>query len=735
MNTLNKNIENAFKYANSQTNSETNLLSNRYGVFKYWKNKETIEWNDLCKFANMKFSHLQTPKFGLCMLVYFLENNLYQSEHKEKLLCDLPYLKRCVQNFKANYKTLLQDNYDEMHFIDYADGIRHKGLTVITLFNCNNFYGALYIEYLAEKDKTISNDNRGLNYDFMRSTEEFTINSLGDIDSKLFWHQINFFKHFYETDKKKKERALKNVCRFYRWLLTKHSEHDFFVNSTNLTYELIFNNIFFKYVNSNAYFTTLTNSEDLGDKSNIVFILRNFQNKSTRLVKNTHFVLNTEALTTSYYRKILNKYIQTSTIPSLFLKNGQTQYIIDVLHLIEQTKAYKGYPDPDSTKLCTCEAIMIRDYFKVSNPDLALSSLNTKIGSIRRFFQWAQRYNYLTFDPTFFDYLSQYEEPNQFRGNAIPDDDIKKLSDTFLKLCKEDQTYKLYYAIFLILIETEFRISQICNLTVSSIQPTLKNDQFLLYSNTKTSNGKKTTQPICMSTKKILESVINDTEQLRNNVLQDSYKNHIFLYQTHVGNVIKGVDRHKFLTVFQTVCNKAGTKLYNTRHLRDTHMTKAFEFIMRNGKSDLEMGVLSRHKRIDTTKSHYIEVELTKMLESTYKVTLGNRDITQRSHILDTLPNNLNENETLVENGCGHCIAKTCNMIGSLPCLICKDFVTTINRKPYFIKMISYFDEVLESSTIRHEIEDLTLMKTLYINWLREICLKEEEDYANTNNN
>ena len=454
------------------------------------------------------------------------------------------------------------------------------------------------------------------------------------------------------------------------------------------------------------------------------------------MVKNSHFVLYTDLLKTSYYRTLVIKYFQNASSPSMLSWTGQEKYIVDALHFIEKVKAHDGYPNPGQTSFNTQEAIMIREYFKQNKPDLNITTLNNKIGAIRRFFQWAEQCKYLTFDTPFFDYCSQYEEPNQYRGDAIPDKDIERLNNTFIELCDDDAKYKPYYAIFLILIETEFRVSQVCNLTVSALQPTLKNDQFLLYSNTKTSNGRKISQPICTSTKKILESIIEDTEVLRNEVLQESYKDHIFLYRTSLsGKAVKGINSTKFLNIFHKICEKAETRLYHSRNLRDTHMTKAFEYIMRHGKSDLEMGVLSRHTRIDITKSHYIEVELTKMLESTYKVTLGNRDINQKSHILDKLPNDLRGNETLVEGGCGHCMAKLCKMKGSLPCLICKDFVTTIDRKSYFIKMIGYIDIQLERATIRHEIEDLTLIKTLYINWLREIYLKEEENNASTNSN
>lgn len=736
MNTLNENIENALKFANSQTIPTKNLLSSAYGIVEFWENKETVEWDDLCKFASEIHAYITLPKFSLCIIVYLLENNQYQGKHKEKLMQDLPYLKRCINEFKPIYALIFKGDYDELHFIDRPVTEKFKGLSVKYLFNCNNFFGSLYINYLEDVSKSYHYGDSSIDYDFMRSISSLEINSLDDIDSSLFWHQASFFKSFYSEDEKMKNFAIRNLCKFYRWLLVKYNEHIFFKNSTNLSYELIFGGSFVNQILNDAYFTTFSSTEDLSDKSKIVFIVKNLQGKSTKAVKNIYLYLCTDALETSVYRTIINKYFQNAATPSMLTHQGQSMYIVDALHLIEQVKKQKGYPNPEPTNFCTQEARMIRDYYRKNNPDLTLASLNCKIAYIRRFLTWAMKCDYLTFDATFFDYLSQYEEPNMYKGHAISDNDIEKISNAFIELCDEDSSYKLYYAIFLILIETEFRVSQVCNLTVSALQPTLKNDQYLLYSNTKTSNGRKTTQPICSSTKKILESVINDTEFLRNEVLSESYRDHIFIYQSkRLGNIVKGITSGKFLRTFKKVCERAGTKQYNSRNLRDTHMTKAFEYIMRHGKNDLEMGVLSRHKRIDTTKSHYIEIELTKMLESTYQVTLGNRDITQQSHVLDILPDELSGNETLVEGGCGHCTAKTCKMTGSLPCLICKDFVTTVDRKPYFIKMISYIDMQLERATIRHEIEDLTLIKTLYINWLREIYLKEEENNASTKSN
>lgn len=734
MSTLNKNIESALKYANSKVESKIDFLSKNKEIIRYWENENTIEWDNLCDFVNKHVTSRSSYKFAISILVYYLENGLYEGSYKSKLLNDLPCLKECVESFNKTCKFMFQKNYDEIQFIHTinADGVCKQ--TVMRLCNCNNFFGSLFVDYLGQSSCGWYDITTHLNYGFMYSVNDLEISTLADIDSSVFWHQVDYFKKHYENDDTEKDYSLRILCRFYRWLLSSHPEHEFFKNSTNLTYELVFSNALMKHIKNDAYFTTFTSTEDLGDKSRIVFIVKNLQNKSTVMVKNSHFVLYTDKIDSSFYREIVNKYVQNATSISMLSSGSYINHIVDILHVIEQTKSHQEYPNPSLANFNTHEAMIIRDYIKFKK--IALTSMNNKIGAIRRFLQWAKSCGYVTFDSTFFDYLSQYEEPNQYRGDAISDSDIGKISEAFIELCNEDSSYKPYYAIFLILIETEFRVSQVCNLTVNSLQPTLKDDQFLLYSNTKTSNGKKVTQPICKSTKKILDTVIEESEILRNEVLSESYKDHIFLYKSrYVQNTVKGISSSNFLTIFHKACEKAGTRLYNSRNLRDTHMTKAFEYIMRHGKSDLEMGVLSRHTRIDTTKSHYIEVELTKMLESTYQVTLGNRDITQQSHILDTLPDELNGNETLVEGGCGHCMAQTCKMTGSLPCLICKDFVTTVERKEYYIKMVDYVDIQLKQATIRHEIEDLTLIKTLYINWLREICLKEEESNASTNCN
>lgn len=584
----------------------------------------------------------------------------------------------------------------------------------------------LYDEYKNSSAFKDGITNSDISQTVIQSFDGLGIEKYEDFNSDTFWKQIAFCQAHYKDNPQRKDHSVKTVCSFYRWLVRKYSEFDFFAGSSSLTTELLMRPALVKNINLGAYFTTFSRTEDLGDKSLIYFIIRNFDRYSTCLKKVDGFVINTKVVETPVYRQLINKYVQNAASIAEATMGGYVNYVCEAVHLLERLKAEEGYPNPDPLNFTTAEAVLIRHFYENWPKKISLPTLNNRIGAVRRFFQWCKSSNLATFDDTFFDYFSQFEEPNKYHGHAIPDNDLTKISDCFLEQCKNDPKFLPYYAIFLIQLETEFRVSQICSLTVDTLQPSVKADQFLLYSNTKTSNGRKLYQPICLSTKKILETVIEQTETLRTEAVQTAYTNYIFLKAGKTGDVTP-IRAEQFLHEFQATCDLAGVKRYTSRNLRDTHMTKAFEFILKNGKSDLQMGLLSKHSHIDTTKSHYIEMELTKMLESTYQVVLNNRDINQQRNVLDTLPDDYAGNDTVVENGCGHCTSAACTIIGSAPCLICPNFITTVNHKQYFIKMIARIDELLSKETIPHRIEDLTLIKRLYVNWLREIYLHEEE--------
>lgn len=691
-------------------------------ILEYWQNDSIIEWGKLCKFTTSNIAKTSQIKISLAMLVFAIENDILKSDCDDKFKKDLPNIKKVLKytNYKA--KDLFTEKYDCVFF---AEG-KTRGVSIKILSCSNEVFLDLYISRTAEQFD-FHTSNKVTDKVFLDSVEDLYIDSYKDINDVIFWKQINYVRGEKTLSEEEKDQSLRNICSFYRWLVVKYNDYDFFANSSSLTTELILSNVLIMNIKKNAYFTLFSETEDLGDRPRIVIITKNLDRYSTMVKKNDYIVIDSSILRSKFYRKLINRYVQTQPSVSILTKNQQVRYVITVLSKIEELKNENGYPNPELNSLNTQEAVFIKKYCKIMHGRSGnLVTSNNRIGSIRRFLFWCKQSEYITFSSTFFDYLSQYEEPNKYNGNAISDEDLAKINEEFIKLCKEDDNKKIFYAIFLILIETEFRLSQVLNLKVSSLVPTLKKDQYLICSNTKTSKGRVMQQPICLHTKHILDAVIEQTEELRKNVITESDKDSIFLYK-NATFVPKIISKQMFQKVFRTACNNANVMAYNSKNLRDTHMTKSFEYIMKNGKSDLEMGLLSKHKYIDTTKSHYIQMELTKMLESTYKVTLGNRDITQKTRVLEKLPESLRGKENIVENGCGCCTAKQCNIKNALPCLICKDFVTTYDHEPYFIRMIEEIDTLIAKAKVKHEVEDLNLIKSLYASWLREIYLSKEE--------
>ena len=375
--------------------------------------------------------------------------------------------------------------------------------------------------------------------------------------------------------------------------------------------------------------------------------------------------------------------------------------------------------------LTTQEALLLKNYF--DDKSIELATRNNKIGAARRFLEWCGHKKVMTFDTMFFDYLSQYEEPSRTSGEAVPDDDLVLINALLKQKSKDDHVAKLCYSIFHLCIQTEFRINQICKLTIDSLRPSAKPNQYIVYSNSKTSHGRKSEYVITNLTYMHLMDIINETESYRESAAIGIMRDYIFLYKGNV-NSISVIDAQKFSNYLKQCCKELNLdRTYTATNLRDTHMTKSFEYVLRNDKSDAEMSILTKHKHLDTTKNHYIEMELEKMLESTYGIIIGNSKlINPENNIVDKLSPKVSKMANIVENGCGNCKASSCVQKNPLPCLACEHFVTTVAHEKYFIKAIEGVDKSIEHAKTLHDKDDLNTVKLLYVLYLKEIYKLKE---------
>ena len=113
------------------------------------------------------------------------------------------------------------------------------------------------------------------------------------------------------------------------------------------------------------------------------------------------------------------------------------------------------------------------------------------------------------------------------------------------------------------------------------------------------------------------------------------------------------------------------------------------------------------------------------MLEASNKVIIG--DVNLQGQIIKKVPDNIEIKENLVSDECGYCSAETCNVFSELSCMLCKDFVTTLNRKPYFEEQLKLIDSIIKTKELPHDKKDLINRKRLILGYLEAIISMEQE--------
>lgn len=677
-----------------------------------------IQWCSFCQDAN-DFGCL---KFAFLFMTRLLELGLYQGEYRQELYDILPTFQKCAsERINSNVRYLLCGE-QITDLIVFQNNNKHNGRFGYAYLKSDN-------PYIKSELLDFMEDARMHNRWHNRTIIEVFEISLGDYAPGIkdhtgftditFWAQINYYKAFFSSQKDDYRKSIKAVCCFYRWLINKYSDYPFFNNAFSMTKSLLFCSEIVRLISDGYYFMTYNPHAEIKDHLKICFILRNMEHLSTQMKSESHTLVDLSTLQTRKYRMAVLSFINAATTISTIHKSGNITYAINALSFFEKLKTSVKYPNPDKNYFTTQEAVLVRNY--CNDEALKLSTRNNRIGAVRRFLQWCEENNVFTFEATFFDYLRQYEEPSRTSGHSIPDEDLAKLSRYLYENASKSLKDRLTLTVFHLAIQTEFRISQILHLTTGCIRPSLKAGEYVIHSNSKTTHGTMNDYIITESTFQLLMDTIEFTENLRTECNIEALKDFIFLYPGSNATI-----NHFNVTVFRD-CLKAAcqslelSKNYTASNLRDTHMTKALEHIIRNKKSDLEMGLLTKHKHLDTTKNHYIELELEKMLEATYGITIGSVKIDTESKIVDQLPAPVKSVESDVECGCGKCTADECVMTSSLPCVVCKHFITTVDHAPFFIRAIENVDRLISTSKNKHDIEDLVIIKNLYGAYLETI--------------
>ena len=693
------------------------------------KDISDVDWLVFCR----DMEKYRCYKLGFLFIRKLLQQGLYSGSYADELYEKLKFYNEIGNQRTTSLLDIMCGENIKRQIIFQNHGSNKSQWYAFAYINTENrFVLQIFEEYLNSGRSVSRWCSRAIIEVFEDSLGKYrnAIHSVEDFTSQTMFAQCEFYKKHFAEDDHNRGQGLCVIVNFYRWLVRAYPEHNFFENTFDMSEKLLFNNRLSELIDRDFYFVTLNPTNIPYEKERVCFLLRGLDNESTRIVNDDYVSIDFSHLKSTFYRDLAIEFIATSTSASAIKWVGIPAYICDAMQALYEVKQIKKYPNKKLNYLTNQEAVFIRQYFDAQ--DIGIRTKNNKIGVIRRFLSFCVDKKVIQTDDLFFDYLIQYEEPNKNTAQTVSDSILVALNKALSEKGKDNLFYKEMFVIFHLAIQTEFRINQICHLKIDCIKPTVKPNQFMVQTNSKTSHGRKNNYVISTLTYHLLMDIIEETEAIREECCIDSLKDYIFIYHRRGTKKPVVFDDKIFTLNLKKICDEIGVPQCTASNLRDTHMTKSLEHIIRNGKSDLEMSVLSKHKHMDTTKNHYIEMELEKMLESTYGITIGTELIETDSKIVDDIPEYLAGEENDVENGCGKCTAETCVMTNALPCMACKHFITTIKHEVFFKKAIESVNRLIENTKNRHDKEDLVTIKELYVLYLKEI-IKHKEGIANDN--
>lgn len=325
---------------------------------------------------------------------------------------------------------------------------------------------------------------------------------------------------------------------------------------------------------------------------------------------------------------------------------------------------------------------------------------------------------------------STYNSINTAR--ALSEDELNRLVNE-VNYCKDNIEDELCSIIVHLLITTELRISNILALRVDCIKEAYKRNQYILVSRNKTAGKNMIEIPIPLETKKLIERAISLSETCRCECTQE-IADFIFIVDDNryltIRNRKKLISKEKVNGFIKKCCVKAGiSDSITTGNLRDTHVTTVIVQREQKNMPELSQKILNGHRTTTVDYNHYLDktVSLRRVLEATNNIIIGDVDI--NGNILSD-DNKYNETE-LVEHDCGYCSMESCNMYSMLGCLMCKNFVTTPSRLPYFERYIELLDKKILESDIPHDKEDAVNIKRLISAYIEKIYIVQSERRCN----
>lgn len=551
---------------------------------------------------------------------------------------------------------------------------------------------------------------------FAQSLDGYVIKSISDLNFKTFKNQTMFF---YKKNNGHVCSAASCTVAFYLYIT--HNIDDQIFEKDGVPSSILLRPTISKEIVEGYHLIKYNQMEKAPEYDKWLLCYKKSKNSSIYEIDAVDFT----RILSKTYRSWIKHYIWKEDVKvhsklkpfPIFVK------AFNYVHDIKTGAALTVFTTPgDETKFDVKDALAYKNYILATYENNR--TRNVYIYSIRSLLRHVFHNNLGDIDAGVFYTLNHTIDQTYDNTRPIPNSELSQLSALIKEKASSDPLADMYSSIFFIALETEFRASQIVSLSKNCLRETAKYGEYVIVSETKTSAGELVEQPISAYVEREIRHVIQITNIYREKCTNTRLKNYLFIVPGAKRNTFSPLSKVKFNSFLKACCSELALPLYTLENLRDTHMTKAEEFRIRNQLSDIEQSVLTGHSSTAVDDIHYVKLDIREMLEALHGTIIG--DVQLDGKIYSSLDSSITNSENEVSNSCGWCKSSSCNVMVNLDCPMCKNFVTTISRLPYFEEQVKILDKKIVAASIPHDKEDLVNIKRLMLRYIEEILKKKE---------
>ena len=391
--------------------------------------------------------------------------------------------------------------------------------------------------------------------------------------------------------------------------------------------------------------------------------------------------------------------------------------LIDMLKLLFSLKMMPGNCNQEIRHLTEFEADQIRTFILRKNQ--ADKEKSRLLNQVKQFFVWAEDSEEMSLDPLALVYFKSLPSRRKLPDNtSVPKEHIEMIAKYLMDNRSQSPKYELCFVVLNLILQTPFRVMNICSLDRDCLIETGKEDVHIIRMKSKTSKGEYEERTIPLSTYRLIRQTLSQTEPLLSKCSVESWKNNLFLYiSPNYG--VRPLNDNVFHATIRNVCKKLGIPEYTSGNFRNTYMTFAYMESSKRPDRDYFLKTTSYHKSKRTTLAHYVDRSLV-LMNSSFGYSLGSEE--ELASIENAYRKTIDErltSERMTPDGIGFCASKEC--IGMVSCLGCRHLILTEDSVPAIQRIISDFDEKIVNCDIQHEKEGLIDIRAAYARCLNII--------------